>query len=59
MSESNFGRQRSSRLARDSRLGAAGQLWYRVWWGARPVPARLERALHRARWRGAQARGDA
>jgi glycosyltransferase involved in cell wall biosynthesis len=48
-----------ARLARESRLGAAGRLWYRAWWGARPVPARLERALHRARWRGAQARGDA
>jgi glycosyltransferase involved in cell wall biosynthesis len=48
-----------ARLARESRLGAVGRLWYRVWWGARPVPARLERALHRARWRGAQARGDA
>ncbi|HEV7363493.1 MAG TPA: glycosyltransferase [Solirubrobacteraceae bacterium] len=40
-------------LARESRLGPAGRLWYRAWWGARPVPARLERALHRARWRGA------
>jgi glycosyltransferase involved in cell wall biosynthesis len=48
-----------ARLARESRLGAAGRFWYRAWWGARPVPARLERALHAARWRGARARGDA
>ena len=40
-----------ARLARESRLGPLGRLWYRAWWGARPVPARLERALHRARWR--------
>jgi glycosyltransferase involved in cell wall biosynthesis len=41
-----------ARLARESRLGPAGRLWYRAWWGARPIPAGLERALHRARWRG-------
>jgi len=41
-----------ARLARESRLGPAARLWYRAWWGARPIPARLERALHRARWRG-------
>ena len=40
-----------ARLAGDSNLGAAGRLWYRVWWGQRPLPAGLERALHRARWR--------
>ena len=46
-----------ARLARESRLGALGRLWYRGWWGARPIPARLERALHRARWRrGSHAR---
>ena len=41
-----------ARLARESRLGPAGRLWYRAWWGARPIPAGIERALHRARWRG-------
>jgi glycosyltransferase involved in cell wall biosynthesis len=41
----------SARLAGESRLGPLGRLWYRLWWGARPVPARLERALHGARWR--------
>lgn len=40
----------AARLARESRLGPAGRLWYRAWWGARPVPAAVERALHRARW---------
>jgi glycosyltransferase involved in cell wall biosynthesis len=48
-----------ARLAHESRLGPAGRVWYRAWWGARPVPARLERALHAARWRGARAGGDA
>ena len=43
-----------ARLARESRLGPLGRLWYRAWWGARPMPAGLERALHRARWRGAR-----
>ena len=45
-----------AQLARQSRLGPAGRLWYRGWWGARPVPARLERALHGVRWRGPRAR---
>ncbi|HEV7460520.1 MAG TPA: glycosyltransferase [Solirubrobacteraceae bacterium] len=48
-----------ARLAHESRLGPAGRAWYRAWWGARPVPARLERALHAARWRGARTGGDA
>jgi glycosyltransferase involved in cell wall biosynthesis len=34
-----------------TRLGPLGRLWYRVFWGARPVPARLELALHGFRWR--------
>src|SRR5204863_78876 len=38
-----------ARLARESRLGPLGRLWYRAWRGARPVPARLEPALHPAR----------
>ena len=32
-------------------LGRLGRLWYRVFWGGRPVPARLELALHRLLWR--------
>jgi glycosyltransferase involved in cell wall biosynthesis len=36
----------------ESRLGALGRAWYRLFWGLRPVPARLERALHGLHWRG-------
>jgi GT2 family glycosyltransferase len=32
-------------------LGAASRAWYRFFWGYRPVPARLEAALHRLFWR--------
>ncbi len=35
----------------ESRLGPAGRLWYRVFWGYRPVPAAVELALHRLLWR--------
>jgi glycosyltransferase involved in cell wall biosynthesis len=34
-----------------SRMGALGRLWYRVFWGQRPIPARVEGALHRRRWK--------
>jgi glycosyltransferase involved in cell wall biosynthesis len=33
-------------LARESSLGRADRLAYRWYWGARPVPARIERALY-------------
>jgi glycosyltransferase involved in cell wall biosynthesis len=33
-------------LARDSSLGPFGRLVYRWYWGLRPLPARLERALY-------------
>ena len=33
-----------------SRLGPLRRAWYRWFWGLRPVPARLELALHRLRW---------
>jgi glycosyltransferase involved in cell wall biosynthesis len=33
------------------RFNRAGRAWYRLFWGLRPVPARLETALHRLRWR--------
>jgi glycosyltransferase involved in cell wall biosynthesis len=33
------------------RLNRAGRARYRLFWGHRPVPARLESALHRLRWR--------
>jgi glycosyltransferase involved in cell wall biosynthesis len=34
-------------------LGPVGRLWYRLFWGWRPIPARLEGALHRLRWKSA------
>jgi glycosyltransferase involved in cell wall biosynthesis len=42
---------RRAELARESALGPVGRAWYRGFWGARPVPAKLEAALHRALWR--------
>jgi GT2 family glycosyltransferase len=35
----------------ETKLGLLGRAWYRVFWGHRPVPARVEQALHRLRWR--------
>ncbi len=46
-----------ARLAADSRLGRGGRLVYRYWWGARPVPARVELALQRLLWRSGPAGG--
>jgi glycosyltransferase involved in cell wall biosynthesis len=34
----------------ETRLGALGRAWYRLFWGYRPIPAVLELALHRLRW---------
>jgi glycosyltransferase involved in cell wall biosynthesis len=39
------------RIPPESRLGFLGRLWYRAFWGFRPVPPRLERALYGLRWR--------
>jgi glycosyltransferase involved in cell wall biosynthesis len=36
---------------RDSELSALGRAVYRYFWGARPVPARLEQALYSFLWR--------
>jgi glycosyltransferase involved in cell wall biosynthesis len=36
-----------------SRLGPAQRVWYRAFWGYRPIPGRLETALQRRRWRSA------
>ena len=47
-----YGAAGRRRLAAQSRLGRAGRLMYRFWWGARPVPARLEIALQALVWRG-------
>lgn len=38
-------------LATDSDLGPVGRAVYRWWWGARPLPARIEGALQRILWR--------
>jgi glycosyltransferase involved in cell wall biosynthesis len=34
-----------------SRLGSAQRLWQRAFWGHRPIPARIETALQRRRWK--------
>jgi glycosyltransferase involved in cell wall biosynthesis len=52
---------RRAELARESDLSPAGRAVYRWWWGARPMPARLEHALHTllwgvARWRAQRVR---
>jgi glycosyltransferase involved in cell wall biosynthesis len=39
-----------ARLAADSDLSAAGRLAYRWFWGPRPIPAGVERLLHRVLW---------
>jgi glycosyltransferase involved in cell wall biosynthesis len=41
---------RRSELAGESDLTAVGRAIYRWWWGERPVPARVEHALHSALW---------
>ncbi len=42
---------RRAELARESALGPLQRAWYRAFWGARPVPAGVEAAVHRALWR--------
>jgi glycosyltransferase involved in cell wall biosynthesis len=39
------------RLGRDSNLSGAARLVYRVWWGQRPLPARVELTLQSILWR--------
>jgi glycosyltransferase involved in cell wall biosynthesis len=41
---------RAPELAERSELGPLGRLAYRTWWGWRPLPARVEQALIRARF---------
>jgi glycosyltransferase involved in cell wall biosynthesis len=43
---------RAGELAADSELGPLGRFAYRTWWQHRPLPARLEQALYRLRFRG-------
>jgi glycosyltransferase involved in cell wall biosynthesis len=42
---------RRRELAQESALGPVGRAVYRWWWGARPMPARLEHVLHTVLWR--------
>jgi glycosyltransferase involved in cell wall biosynthesis len=48
-----YSRAGRRRLAAESELGLPGRAAYRWWWGARPVPARLELRLHSLLWRPA------
>jgi glycosyltransferase involved in cell wall biosynthesis len=41
---------RRAELARESALTPLGRQVYRWWWGARPLPARVEHALHALLW---------
>jgi glycosyltransferase involved in cell wall biosynthesis len=41
---------RRDELARQSELSPVGRAVYRLWWGGRPVPARIEHALHTLLW---------
>jgi len=46
-----YDREGRRQLAAESDLGWGGRAIYRWWWGARPLPARAERALHGLLWR--------
>jgi glycosyltransferase involved in cell wall biosynthesis len=46
-----YQRNGRQRLQAESDLGPAGRLVYRLWWGWRPLPARVELALQAAIWR--------
>jgi glycosyltransferase involved in cell wall biosynthesis len=39
-----------AQLARESELSPVGRAVYRWWWGARPLPAHVEHALHTLLW---------
>jgi glycosyltransferase involved in cell wall biosynthesis len=45
---------RRAELGRESSLSPLGRAVYRWWWGARPMPARVEHALHALLWRAAR-----
>jgi GT2 family glycosyltransferase len=45
-----YSRAGRNRLAAESSLGPSGRAVYRWWWGARPLPARVEGALHTLLW---------
>jgi glycosyltransferase involved in cell wall biosynthesis len=42
---------RRGELARETAMGPLGRAWHRAFWGARPVPAAVEAAVHRLLWR--------
>jgi glycosyltransferase involved in cell wall biosynthesis len=46
-----YSRESRRRLADESDLDALGRAIYRWWWGARPIPARVEGAVHTLLWR--------
>ena len=46
-----YGRAGRRQLAAESELGPIGRSVYRWWWGARPIPARVEGMLHSLLWR--------
>ncbi len=46
-----YGSRGRRRLSAESKLSRSSRLVYRFWWGARPVPARAEIALHGLLWR--------
>jgi glycosyltransferase involved in cell wall biosynthesis len=49
---------RRAALARQSAIGPVGRGVYRWWWGMRPLPARVEHALHTFLWRVVKWRND-
>jgi glycosyltransferase involved in cell wall biosynthesis len=49
---------RRRELAAESDLGPVGRAVYRWWWGARPLPARLELALQGILWRPGSASAE-
>ena len=46
-----YGRAGRRRLAAESDMGPVGRGIYRWWWGARPLPARVEGLLYTLLWR--------
>lgn len=45
---------RAGELARESGVGAPARLIHRAYWGPRPIPAGVERALWKLRWGGSR-----